>query len=181
MAAPKKQLQGLGLQAAAAALHMSKKSLNDYRRDGVVQQLPDGSFDVEDCRKRLLASRERNFEDPAHLARLRDVGADIAAVVDGDESIKEATRRKVWEEVREKRRRNAIAERQLVDLGEVNVYMRGCITMAAQEFRRIPTELRDVLAEISDPNKIESELTKAIDIALAHLAEYKPRVSEKAA
>ena len=77
------------------------------------------------------------------------------------------------ERVKKERMSNAAQERSLVDIAKVNGWVAGMITRAAGILDRIPAELGDRLAQISDPIACRALLKAELDRARNELAEYR--------
>src|ERR1039458_5249709 len=77
------------------------------------------------------------------------------------------------ERVKKQRLSNAAQERTLVDVAKVNAWVAGMITRAAGILDRIPAELGDRLAQISNPIECQKLLKGEIDRARNELAEYR--------
>ena len=93
--------------------------------------------------------------------------------VNSEKTLTEARRQLEW--VRLERESLALAKLRgdLVDLGAVNAWVAGMITRAAGILDRIPAELGDRLAQISDPIACQALLKAEIDRARNELAEYR--------
>ena len=93
--------------------------------------------------------------------------------VNSEKTLTEARRQLEW--VRLERESLALAKLRgdLVDLGAVNAWVAGMITRAAGILDRIPAELGDRLAQISDPIACQKLLKAEIDRARHELAEYR--------
>lgn len=89
------------------------------------------------------------------------------------ETLAEAVRQEAWVKLREREVKLAIQEGKLVDLFAVNAYVAGAIIKARDELLRIGPELRDQLAQESDPVAVEEILLKRHVRVLAGLAEYR--------
>jgi phage terminase Nu1 subunit (DNA packaging protein) len=77
------------------------------------------------------------------------------------------------ERVKKERMSNAAQERSLVDVAKVNAWVAGMITRAAGILDRIPAELGDRLAQISDPIACQKLLKGELDRARNELAQYR--------
>jgi hypothetical protein len=192
------QSERLGLRATARALGISHPALHKAVTSGRVDRGADGKFDVEACRAALernthpIKSRsaraqqqheeiaesenvEAELESTAAEADLLAgvAGLDPDAFVPDEHSLAEATRQLEWARARREQTRAARESGVLVELAPVNAYVAGMIMRARDELSRIPTELRDVLAQERDPLKIEATLRNRIDGVLFKMSEFR--------
>jgi predicted DNA-binding transcriptional regulator AlpA len=78
------------------------------------------------------------------------------------------------ERIKKERLSNDAREHSLVDLGKVNAFVCGMITRAAGILDRIPAELGDRLAQISNPIECQKLLKAELDRARHELAVFRP-------
>jgi hypothetical protein len=75
--------------------------------------------------------------------------------------------------VREKQIKLDREEGRLVELAPLNAYVAGMIMTAREELMHIPTELRDDLAQQTDPLECERMVATRIRQVLARMSEYR--------
>ena len=190
----------LGRNAAARELGISGQALGRAFRDGRVKQTPEGLYDVEACRIALKKNsnlvKQKNARSQQRPKRKTEgptldsepttpldqnpeptqcpPGGDPEGEEYGGTSYSEAQRQREWIRV-EKEKLNLEKQRlSLVELMPVNAYVAGMIMQAREELIRIPLELRDKLAQETDPIKCQEMLLDRIDQTLEKMSEFKP-------
>jgi phage terminase Nu1 subunit (DNA packaging protein) len=93
--------------------------------------------------------------------------------VNSEKTLTEARRQLEWVRLERESLALAMARGDLVDVARVNAFVAGMITRAAGILDRIPAELGDRLAQISDPIACRALLKAEIDRARNELAEYR--------
>ena len=176
----------LGLRAAADKLGISHAALLKAAKGGRVTRNADGTFDVEACRAALKLNTDpvkREKEQRARAKRRQEPPAARPAAPDRDyraeelpesQSQAEAARQREWIRVERERLNLEKLRLSLVDITPVNAYVAGMILKAREELSRLPIELRDSLAQETDPIECQKMLSDRIDQILAKMAEYRP-------
>jgi hypothetical protein len=177
----------LGLRAAAAALDISHVALLKAEKAGrVPKRDAEGLFDVEACRRGLAQNSNLGKQRSARAQQAGDRGQatgdrpespklpvlDLADITPETESQAEACRRLEWEKVRKAQRLNDEAEKNLIALPPINAWAAGMIIAARDELLRIGPELRERLAQETDPIECEQMISKRITQALNKLNEF---------
>jgi hypothetical protein len=85
----------------------------------------------------------------------------------------EASRQLEWQRVRSLQLKVDREEGRLVALDQVNAFVAGMILKARDELTRIPLEVRDVLAQETDPIRCGQLIETKIQAALVKLSEYR--------
>jgi hypothetical protein len=85
----------------------------------------------------------------------------------------EASRQLEWQRVRSLQLKVDREEGRLVPLDQINAFVAGMILKARDELTRIPLEVRDVLAQESDPIRCGHLIETKIQAALVKLSEYR--------
>ena len=85
----------------------------------------------------------------------------------------EASRQLEWQRVRSLQLKVDREEGRLVALDQINAFVAGMILKARDELTRIPMEVRDVLAQESDPIRCGHLIETKIQAALVKLSEYR--------
>lgn len=93
---------------------------------------------------------------------------------EADNSIAEAARRREWIKLREAELDLAEREQQLIQLAAINAHIAGMIVVCRDRLTNMGAQLRDRLAQISDPIECQRLIDDEVNGALNLLAEYKP-------
>jgi hypothetical protein len=174
---------GVSLRKAAAELGISHVALLKATKTGRVQKLADGTYDVAACRRALAensnvqkqkAARSQGSAAAQQLEppQSRDDPTDGHRASGG--SFLEAQRVREWLRVEKDKLDLARRKGELVQLSEINAYVAGMIMRARDILLRIGPELRDKLAEESDPARCEEMIVTEVHRSLRELAEYRP-------
>lgn len=163
----------------AKAVGLSLPGFQKALKDGRAPVIPEGAFDVveyvQDCRREISANTRPALSHAARKQQAKpvaDVQADPVELENG--SLAEAARQLEWEKVREKRLKVDREEGILVDVTAVNAHVAGMIILARDELVRIGPELRERLAQESDPIACEVMVVDRISQVLKKLKEFKP-------
>lgn len=172
-------ITGLGLRAAARELKISHVALLKAIKNGRVQKEPDGTFDVEKCRKGLAENSNIPKQQAARAQQIplqdgRPADVQVNTLPDGQgATFMEAQRQLEWLKVEDRASDNARKRGELVAVGEINAFVAGMIIRARDIFLRIGPEQRDRLAQESDPTKCEEMVMAEVRRGLRELAEYR--------
>ena len=98
------------------------------------------------------------------------------AGVNGNRSLAEANRIQAWQKVQREQLESDIRVGKYVPLEEVNQYISTMQLKARDLFLRIAPELKDQIAQESDPINVEYMITLEINRALSEMAEMKQEV-----
>lgn len=96
--------------------------------------------------------------------------------VGGNRSLSEATRIQAWQKVQREQLDSDIRTGKYVPLEEVNQYISTMQLKARDLFLRIAPELKDQIAQESDPVNVEYMITLEINRALSEMAEMKQEI-----
>jgi hypothetical protein len=119
-------------------------------------------------------ARQRNLSGARRgQGRKAEHGPEAAADPSADLSRSDLEKSLLSERIKKERLSNRERDHSLVDLAKVNAWVAGMITRAAGILDRIPAELGDRLAQISDPIACQKLLKAEIDRARHELAEYR--------
>jgi hypothetical protein len=185
---------GLGLRAAAKELGISHVGLMKAERNGRVHKLPDGSFDVEACRKALEANshpqkqksaraQQRKLPPPVTAAADVEPAPDLEDDSELDEgdgkglSYNEVLRRRELVRLFKDRLDLAVRKGELVRLGEINAWFAGALIRFRDILLAMPGELGDRVAQEIDPKKCRELMETEVKRALRELSEYLPSSS----
>jgi hypothetical protein len=102
---------------------------------------------------------------------------DIAAELNTGDTFQEAQRQKEWIRVKRDALELRRKEGEVVPLAEINAWCAGMVIRAREVLIRIAPELKDRLAQETDPIRCEKLIAGEINRALNELAEYKPQGS----
>jgi transcriptional regulator with XRE-family HTH domain len=150
----------------AGALGVSRGRISQLVAVGLPVR-PDSKIDLD----KAAAWYQKNIKRSSARPELASPPTSVS--VNSEKTLTEARRQLEW--VRLERESLALAKLRgdLVDLGAVNAWVAGMITRAAGILDRIPAELGDRLAQISDPIACQKLLKAEIDRARHELAEYR--------
>jgi hypothetical protein len=188
---------GLGLRAAARELGISHPALKKAADRGRVPRLSDGTFDVDACRVALSHNtnlgkqRSARSQQRAGARKPPEPPVERSACVkelpprppvpdeadpqkEPDGTYTEASRQREW--IRLERDRLALERerKQLIELAPINAYVAGMIIKARDELMRMGPELRDRLAQETDPIACEAMLNNRVGQVLAGMSEFHP-------
>jgi hypothetical protein len=167
---------GLSLRKAAKALGITHPALLKAHKEGRVTRESDGTYDVEQCRRQLAENSHGMKRRGARKAAMEAVTDPVTSGGEpesGNQTLAEAERQLKWEQVRKAQYENAVKEAQLVPLGEINAWVAGMVIRARDILTRIGPELKDRLAQETDPHKCERLIVGEVTRALNELAEFK--------
>lgn len=163
---------GLSARQLAKALGVSHSSVNEAAARGRIQREPGGGFDLEKSKaawnENIRARRpEGEAEGPSMDSALLDEPS-----TESKPTLAEAQRQREWvrleKEQTELRRRRG----ELVELAPINAWVAGMIIAARDDLTRIGEELRDALAQSTDPIECQRLVDGRIRQALQKLSEY---------
>jgi hypothetical protein len=180
---------GLSLRQAAEALGISHPALIKATKTGRVSREKDGTYDVAKVRRQLAentnALKRRTSKKKAVESGNQPFGSvtsPIAIAVteiddseSGDRTLAEAQRQREWIRVQKDELELARRRGELAPIGEINAFVAGMIIHARDILMRIPSELKDRLAQQGNPHECEKLVVGEITRALNELAEFKPR------
>lgn len=176
---------GLSLRKAAKELGISHVALLKAARSGRVTPESDGTYVVDTCRRQLAENTTAAKRRKRPQAPTKTVSAVVAEVVTADDApasgnrtLAEAERLLKWEGVRKQRFENSVREGNLVPVGEINAWVAGMIIRAREILTRIGPELKDRLAQETNPHQCERLVMGEVNRALGELAEFKPAHNE---
>jgi hypothetical protein len=176
-------------------LGISHNALLRHYKAGRVQRGADGLYDVEDCRIRISAGTNPVMVEAGKMRGSADAGEEAQEPVEQQllfgvkpavpskpavpqpDSLSEASRRFQWLRVKERELELQVLEGKLVDVGQINSYVGGMIIRARDRLLRIGPELRDRLAQSTDPNTCQELVDTEVFLALSELAEYRPNAA----
>jgi len=151
------------------------KAVYDALTQGRIQRNSDGKIDPEQADKDWL---ERTNVNKSRQKRETDAGSadeprhSSAGSTDGT-SYFEAQRQREWIRVEKEKLELDLRREQVVELAPINAWGAGMILKAREELLRIAPELRDRLAQETDPIACEKLVAARVNAALSVLAEYR--------
>jgi hypothetical protein len=175
----------------AKALDVSHTAVNKAARRGRIQRGPDGRFDLEkavlawdanaDTMQKLRGVSSSSVEGPAAVVAASEEAPTGNPVADLVPTLSEALRQKEWARVEMQHLELARRRGELIELAPINAFVAGMILRAREELLHIAPELRDRLAQETNPVECERMVSDRIRHALAGLAEYRPQQQQSAA
>lgn len=175
---------GLSLRQAAEALGISHPALIKATKTGRVTREKDGTYDVPRARKQLAENtnalkRRASKKKPSETGNLHTVVAVTTPVTEiddesGDRTLAEAQRQREWIRVKKDELELARRRAELAPIGEINAWVAGMVIRAREILLRIAPELKDRLAQQSNPHECEKLVADEVKRALNELAEFKP-------
>lgn len=172
---------------ATAALRISKVRLNELARKGKLPRGPKANqWDIAACARALgrnldirQASPARG-EVPAGSIGRKAPGSAFSRT--GGENVPRGTLAhaqllKMQGQAAIEGLKARVMEGSLANVAEVNAYVAGCIVRARDTFLRIGPELRDRLAQETDPIRCDEMVTAEIMRGLREISEYRPNVA----
>lgn len=177
---------GLSGREAAKQLGLTQPALVKAARTGRISREADGTYDVEKVRKQLaensnaLKRRQTAEQRKEAITEPQSVIVPITESDNQDESadrtLAEAQRRREWIRVQKDQLELARKKAELAPVGEINAFVAGMIIRARDILMRIAPELKDRLAQQSNPHECERLVDSEIRRALAELSEFRPTV-----
>lgn len=176
---------GVSAREAAKQLGLTHPALGKAARSGRITREPDGSYDVEKVRRQLAENSNAFMRRPTAAERARQAlepvtspaAADTTSLA-GLDTLAEAQRRREWIRVQKDELDLARRRGELAPIGEVNAWAAGMITRARDILMRIGPELKDRLAQQTNPHEVERVINGEVVRALNELAEFKPSAVE---
>jgi hypothetical protein len=172
---------GLSAREAAKALGVTHPTLLRAAKSGRITRENDGTYDVEKVGRQLAQTlnlaKSRKRKEP-RLEVVRDLvhpPVHKESQPNGaNRTFAEAQRRREW--LRVKRDELALARErsELAPIGEINAWVAGMIIRAKEILMRMPGELKDRLAQQSNPHECERLMMGEVLRALNELAEFRP-------
>lgn len=181
---------GLSVRKAAAELGLTHPALLKAARTGRVSIEPDGTYDVEKIRKQLAsntnqAKRRKTAAEKKSGNPNSNPNSLVTKVVTTEEPVTtesedgtfhEAQRRREWLRVKKDELELARKRGEMAPIGEINAWIVAMIVRARDLLLRIPSELKDRLAQDSNPLRCEQLLLGEVHRVLNELAEFKQSV-----
>ena len=161
---------------AVKILNISKVRLNELARKGKIPRGPGpNQWDIDAIRKAT-----GNNLDIRQASRVR--GDVISFEAHDEESVPRGTLahaqlKKLQAQASIEQSKAKLMDGSLVSIPDINAYMAGCIVKARDTLLRIGPELRDRIAQESDPIKCDGMITAEIVRGLREISEYRPNAS----
>lgn len=176
---------GLSLRQAAEALGISHPALIKATKTGRVTREKDGTYDVPKVRKQLAENTNALKRRTTKKKTVESGNQGVPAVVttpvteieeeSGDRTLAEAQRQREWIRVQKDALTLARDRAELAPIGEINAWVAGMIIRSREILMRIAPELKDRLAQQSNPHECEKLVADEVKRALNELAEFGPR------
>jgi len=178
---------GLSGREAAKHLGITQPALVKAAKTGRVTREKDGTYDVERVRKQLAqntnalkrrpgkkpVAESDNQSSEAVISPITIPIAEEVAPEPGDRTLAEAQRQREWIRVQKDALTLARDRAELAPIGEINAWVAGMIIRAREILMRIAPELKDRLAQQSNPHECERLVADEVKRALNELAEFK--------
>jgi hypothetical protein len=173
---------GVSAREAAKLLGLTHQALCKAAKTGRVTREKDGTYSVEKVRRQLAQNtdaRKRRIPKNDELPLATD-GVFVPATEEDDpetsnRTFTEAQRRREWLRVKRDELDLARKRAELAPIGEVNAWVAGMVIRAREILLRIGPELRDRLAQTSNPNDCQELIDREIRRALNELSEFKAK------
>lgn len=182
---------GLSGREAAKKLGLTQPALVKASKTGRITREPDGTYDVEKVRKQLAqnsnalkrrtspkkaAAKGDNHQPDAITGLIATPITEEAEPDSGDRTLAEAQRQREWVRVEKDKLALERERAQLAPIGEINAWVAGMVIRAREILLRIAPELKDRLAQQTNPHECEKLVDFEVRRALNELAEFKPSI-----
>ena len=172
---------------ACIALRFNKARLNELARKGKIPRGPrPNQWDIDACRVALGRNLDIHQASPARgdmpkgsIGQKGQTVTSRSRETEGVQrgSLAHAQLLKTQAQAAEVGLKVRVMEGTLANVAEVNAYVAGCIIKARDTFLRIGPELRDRLAQETDPIRCDELVTSEIVRGLKEVSEYRPNVA----
>ena len=169
----------------AYAAHRKKLGLRGGNLSAVQKAIKNQRISVGSDGKIDFDGADRGWADNSDQTKVRGAHSGGQSVVAGENqpelvgvgdagTFAEAQRRREWLRVQKDELELARKRAELAPIGEINAFVAGMIVRARDILTRIGPELKDRLAQETDPHKCERLIVTETTRALNELAEFKP-------
>lgn len=179
---------GLSGREAAKKLGLTQPALVKAAKTGRITREPDGTYEVEKVRKQLAKNSnalKRRTSPKKTVEGDNQPDSPITALIttpiteepddtSGDRTLAEAQRQREWVRVEKDKLALERERAQLAPIGQINAWVAGMIIRSREILLRIAPELKDRLAQQTNPHECEKLVDNEVRRALNELAEFKP-------
>lgn len=170
-------MEAISVREAARRLGVHHAAVQKRIKGGTLDPLPDGKLEWSTVEKQWTRNRDQSqVRTGATAARTHSAPIPVSRIGQSERNFADAKTKREYVRLEREALELKRLKGELASIGEINAFVAGMIIRSRDILMRIAPELKDRLAEQSNPHECEKLVAAEITRALNELAQYNPSI-----